>query len=87
MARYRDPGAQVNGRESLRANLFYSELADWELAFTLNPPNGLPTGPVGDSNVLARQMIAKYRPMLEKAYALDFQQELAADLADATTLC
>jgi alpha-N-acetylglucosaminidase len=80
---YRDPRSQAYGRESLRANPFYSQLADWEIAFTHNPPKSLPSQPQGDSIALARQMIATYRPVLQKAYAPEYQRRLAADLADA----
>lgn len=82
---YRDPAPQVYGRETLRANPFYAELADWEIAFTHNPPKDLPAKPVGDSIALAKQLIAKYRPVLEKAYTPEFQQKLAAALAEATS--
>ncbi len=82
---YRDPSAQVYGREALRANSFYSDLADWEIAFTRNPPGNLPARPVGNSIVLAGQMIAKYRQTIIETYAPDFQQRLAEDLANATS--
>lgn len=80
---YRDPGAQTYGRESFRANAFYSELADWEIAFAHNPPRDLPAVPQGDALALARQMMDKYKPVLEKAYDPEYQKRLAADLADA----
>lgn len=74
---YRDPGEQVHGRESLRANPFYSQLADWEIAFSRNPPHDLPAEPRGDSIALAKQLIAKYRPVLELAYTPESQTKLA----------
>ncbi|MBN8457499.1 MAG: alpha-N-acetylglucosaminidase [Verrucomicrobia bacterium] len=82
---YRDPAEQVYGRETLRANPFYSELADWEIAFTRNPPKTLRSKPVGDSITLAKQLIARYRPVLEATYAPETQQTLAAALADAAS--
>ena len=72
---YRDPSPQVYGRETLRANPFYSNLADWEIAFTHNPPQSLPAKATGDSIALAKLLIAKYRPTLTHTYGLEFQQE------------
>ena len=40
---YRDPNKLVHGRETFRANSFYSDLADWEIAFTRNSPKSLPS--------------------------------------------
>jgi alpha-N-acetylglucosaminidase len=65
---YRDPASQVYGRESFRANGFYSELADWEIAFTRHPPRDLSSAPQGDSLALVKQMLEKYRPALNKVY-------------------
>ena len=64
---YRDPASQVYGRESLRANGFYSELADWEIAFTRRPPRNL-LGTAGRLLAPAKQMLEKYRPALKKVY-------------------
>ena len=82
---YRDPASQVCGRESLRANPFYSDLADWEISFTRNPPLALPSKPQGDSIALAKRMIAKYREVLATACTPEYQRQLAADLADVFT--
>ena len=82
---YRDPASQVWGRESLRANPFYSDLADWEISFTRNPPLTLPSKPQGDSIALAKRMIAKYREVLATACTPEYQKQLAADLADVFT--
>ena len=57
---YRDPNSQVLGRESFRANPFYDQLADWELAFVANPPKDLPAKPKGDSVELAKRFLEKY---------------------------
>ena len=78
---YRDPAGQCYGRESLRANAFYSKLADWEIGFTRNAPKNLPSKPVGDSVALAKQLLAKYKPMLEKAYSAEAQAALNEGLA------
>lgn len=78
---YRDPRQQTHGRESLRANPFYSELADWEIAFSQTPLKSLPAKASGDSIVLASRMIAKYRAVLATTYAPEYQTKLAADLA------
>jgi alpha-N-acetylglucosaminidase len=82
---YRDPGEQVHGRESLRANPFYSQLADWEIAFAHTPPKDLLASPRGDAVALAKQMITKYRLALERAYAPEYQKMLANRLNDETT--
>ncbi|BDS06552.1 hypothetical protein NT6N_15920 [Oceaniferula spumae] len=51
---------QAHGREAFRANGFYNELADWEVAWVKTPaPYGDPK-PKGDEIELARQMLAKY---------------------------
>jgi alpha-N-acetylglucosaminidase len=83
---YRDPDSQVHGRESLRANPFYSQLADWEIAFAHTPPKDLPAKPRGDAVALAKQMLAKYRPVLELAYAPESQTKLADRLNDKASL-
>jgi alpha-N-acetylglucosaminidase len=82
---YRDPAPQVYGRESLRANPFYSDLADWEIAFTRNPPENLPSVPQGDSIALATALLMKYCDTMEAAYTKEYQKKLAADLANATS--
>jgi alpha-N-acetylglucosaminidase len=66
---YRDPPSQVHGRESFRANPFYSQLGDWEIAFTRHPPRDLPSTPQGDSLALVKRMLEKYRPALSRVYA------------------
>ncbi|MCP5537490.1 MAG: alpha-N-acetylglucosaminidase [Akkermansiaceae bacterium] len=59
---YQDPGKQVHGRESLRANAFYAELATWEIAFAAHPPRDLPAAAHGDPVAVTRALFKKYRP-------------------------
>jgi hypothetical protein len=64
---YRDPASQVYGREALRANPFYAELADWEISFVLHPPAGLPSKPSGDSVAAAKRLLEKYKSEIVSA--------------------
>ena len=59
---------QTYGRESFRANAFYSQLADWEIRW-VNSPHHLPEAASGDSVATSVRLLAKYRPLLAAAYA------------------
>jgi len=65
---YDDPGDQVYGRESFRANAFYRRLADWEIAWCAKEKD-LPASPSGDEVAIAQHLLAKYRPPLDEAQA------------------
>lgn len=61
---YRDPKARVFGRETFRANAFYSKLADWETDFINRSNADLPSAPMGDALSTVRALLAKYRARL-----------------------
>jgi len=65
---YSDPTRRTHGREALRANDFYSKLADWEIAWN-KKHHALPSGPVGDPIKLARYMFRKYTPIAKEIYS------------------
>lgn len=58
---------QVYGREAFRANAFYNQLADWEIAWT-KQHHDLPAEPVGDPVEVSARLLEKYRPILEQVY-------------------
>ncbi|MGL5562532.1 MAG: alpha-N-acetylglucosaminidase [Tannerellaceae bacterium] len=59
---YNDDDAKQNhGREAFRGNEFYSDLADWEIAFSKTPKTDINPNPKGDEVKLAKQMFEKYR--------------------------
>lgn len=59
---YNDDDAKQNhGREAFRGNEFYSDLADWEIAFSKTPKADINPNPKGDEVKLAKQMFEKYR--------------------------
>jgi alpha-N-acetylglucosaminidase len=65
---YKEQGLpQVHGRETFRANAFYTQLADWETAWT-KQRHELSATPSGDSVALAVSLLAKYRPLLDRFY-------------------
>ncbi|MGL5620640.1 MAG: alpha-N-acetylglucosaminidase, partial [Tannerellaceae bacterium] len=58
---YNDDNAKQNhGREAFRGNEFYSDLADWEIAFSKTPKTDINPHPKGDEVKLAKQMFEKY---------------------------
>ncbi|MGL5704087.1 MAG: alpha-N-acetylglucosaminidase [Tannerellaceae bacterium] len=58
---YNDDNAKQNhGREAFRGNEFYSDLADWEIAFSKTPKTDINPNPKGDEVKLAKQMFEKY---------------------------
>lgn len=58
---YNDDNAKQNhGREAFRGNEFYSDLADWEIAFSKTPKTDINPNPKGDEVKLTKQMFEKY---------------------------
>ena len=58
---YNDDDAKQNhGRVAFRGNEFYSDLADWEIAFSKTPKADINPNPKGDEVKLAKQMFEKY---------------------------
>ncbi|MGL5547069.1 MAG: hypothetical protein ACRDCS_08745, partial [Tannerellaceae bacterium] len=49
-----------HGREAFRGNEFYSDLADWEIAFSKTPKTDINPHPKGDEVKLTKQMFEKY---------------------------
>jgi len=67
---YKDPQKMVYGREKLRANSFYSKLADWEFAW-IRTHHDLSAKPQGDAVELSKNLLAKYEPILQQAYSAE----------------
>jgi hypothetical protein len=67
---------QVYGRPALRSNAFFAGLADWELNWIHSDKN-YPPFKTGDSAAVARQMLAKYEPVMRKAFAVHPAARLA----------
>lgn len=77
---YNDDNAKQNhGREAFRGNEFYSDLADWEIAFSKTPKTDINPNPKGDEVKLAKQMYEKY----SKINTL-YLQDSAANSATST---
>jgi alpha-N-acetylglucosaminidase len=64
---YVDPEKQAYGREAFRANAFYSQLADWELAW-VKKTHELSAQPQGDALKISRELLDKYEPIILKTY-------------------
>jgi alpha-N-acetylglucosaminidase len=65
---YREAGLpQVYGREAFRANEFYRQLADWEIAWT-KQRHDLPVKPAGKPAEIAALLLKKYGPLLDRYY-------------------
>ncbi len=62
---------QVYGRETWRANDFYSSLADWEMRWIKTPKSYFQRLNLGDGDELAcaNKLFAKWKPTLDAAYA------------------
>jgi alpha-N-acetylglucosaminidase len=62
---------QVYGREAWRANSFYSALADWEMNWITTPKKNWQKLDVGNGDEIscANEMHAKWKPVLDAAYA------------------
>jgi alpha-N-acetylglucosaminidase len=65
---YQDPKKQTFGRESLRANDFYSTLADWEIAWS-RKHHELSPEPKGNGIDVSIAMLKKYQPVINKIYS------------------
>lgn len=66
---------QVHGRESFRANDFYSKMGDWELEFVSTPNKARTPVTVGDEVEVASRMFKKYAALAKEYYA----KEIGAD--------
>lgn len=71
---YRDPRAQVHGREAFRANDFYKKLANWELAFIRASHRALPATPQGNALIVAKSLREKYRARLSQVNNDDYRK-------------
>lgn len=67
---------QTHGRESFRANDFYSSLGDWELQFVNTPGKARTPLTEGDEIVIAKRMYEKYSKLAEEYY----EKEIKADV-------
>ena len=67
---YTDPKKRCYGREALRANQFYSKLADWEIAWN-KKHHELPASPSGDPIKISKKLLKKYKPAFERVYNSD----------------
>jgi alpha-N-acetylglucosaminidase len=67
---YRESGLpQVYGRIGFREGEFYSQLADWEIAWT-KQHHDLPSEPVGDAVAVSARLLEKYGPLLDRYYPI-----------------
>lgn len=66
---------QTHGREAFRANDFYSQLGDWELAFVAKTNKARTPITQGDEIETARMMYKKYATLAKEYY----QDEIKAD--------
>lgn len=74
---YKDPSKQTFGRESFRANDFYSKLADWELAWIKKRhrfPNPSKITPAS----IALKIEKKYRSKLDHVYSTKYKEKRQA---------
>lgn len=60
---------QTHGREAFRANDFYSELGDWELAFVSQPNKARTPVTQGDEIEVASRLYKKYAVLAAEYYA------------------
>jgi alpha-N-acetylglucosaminidase len=65
---YTDPKKRTYGRESLRANEFYSKLADWESAW-VREHHEMPSQPQGDAVKICQELITEYTPVFKRVYS------------------
>jgi len=65
---YSDPPNTCYGHIALRANEFYNELADWELAWN-SQHHELPAKPQGDKLKISQELYDEYHARIQKAYA------------------
>ena len=74
--KYQEEGLpQVHGRETFRANDFYSQLADWELNFVNTPNTARNQITVGDEIEIAQELYHKYAKLAKEYYT----DEIGAD--------
>lgn len=74
--KYQEEGLpQVHGRETFRANDFYSQLADWELNFVNTPNKARNPITVGDEIEIAQELYHKYAKLAKEYYT----DEIGAD--------
>ena len=74
--KYQEEGLpQVHGRETFRANDFYSQLADWELNFVNTPNKARNPITVGDEIEIAQELYNKYAKLAKEYYT----DEIGAD--------
>jgi len=67
---YTDPKKQSYGRESLRANDFYSKLADWEIAW-IKAHHEMSSAPRGDAVKICQKLLAEYEPVFNWYYSAE----------------
>lgn len=82
---YVDPKSRSHGRESLRANGFYSKLADWEIAWA-KKSHPIPEVSSVNAADIGLKLFAKYQPIIEITYTtqrLDRIKEMKQAKADA----
>lgn len=72
---YEDPKRQSHGRESLRANEFYSELADWEIAWNKTPRKLAPVSNL-DRVAFAKYLFKKYSRIIKKTYSAEHKTKI-----------
>lgn len=66
---YSEEGIPLShGREAFRANDFYDQLADWEIAFVATPKTDIDPSPKGDEIKLATRMLHKYSKLAKEYY-------------------
>lgn len=73
---YRDPSRKTHGREALRANDFYSELADWEIAWNKTPRELAPLSTL-DRVSFSKVLQKKYAPIIAKTYTPEHKAAVA----------
>ena len=73
---YSEEGLRLtHGRESFRANEFYSQLGDWELAFVNTPNKGRTPVTTGDEIEVAKRMFDKYSRLAGEYYEKEMKAE------------
>lgn len=66
---YSEEGIPLShGREAFRANDFYDQLADWEIAFVATPKTDIDPSPKGDEIELATRMFHEYSKLAKEYY-------------------
>ncbi len=66
---YSEEGIPLShGREAFRANDFYDQLADWEIAFVATPKTDIDPSPKGDEIELATRIFHEYSKLAKEYY-------------------